>query len=225
MGFIGSVNVSHTVTGSPTGNNFFRIIGPVGTNLGGPPANQHIITARRFALEGKLATNFGLTVNRAVYTRGPAGFGRVIVEATSEPFMAIDVSGVGAELAVMTEIAPGQYAASIPFGRNDSFSPITVTNETDQPPSPFTTEVVDLVRIAVATFTVDPAGGGTLQINASSGDQLTGAIPVLQAFDDANGLLGTLINGSLTVPLAAAPATVTVRSSAGGAAVKTVRVQ
>ncbi len=35
-GFLGNVNGLQTVTGSPTGNNFVRVQGPVGSNIGGP---------------------------------------------------------------------------------------------------------------------------------------------------------------------------------------------
>jgi hypothetical protein len=47
-GFVGDPGVEHTVVGSPTGNNFFRITGP-GLGAGGVQTNL-------FAVQGKLAT-------------------------------------------------------------------------------------------------------------------------------------------------------------------------
>ena len=55
-GFIGNPRRLQTVTGSPTGNNFIRIIGPAGTDIGGPAATPNTITIRRFNLMGRIFT-------------------------------------------------------------------------------------------------------------------------------------------------------------------------
>src|SRR5262245_38045142 len=47
--FIGNPNIAHTVTGSPTGTNFFRVEGP---NVGGPGVNS--IQTNLFAVMGML---------------------------------------------------------------------------------------------------------------------------------------------------------------------------
>ncbi|MBO1266474.1 S-layer homology domain-containing protein [Arthrobacter cavernae] len=52
-GFIGDPTVDHEVVGSPTGNNFFRVVGP---NVGGPGVNA--IQTNMFAIQGKLAGPF-----------------------------------------------------------------------------------------------------------------------------------------------------------------------
>ena len=54
-GYVGDPGIDQTVTGSPTGNNFFRIDGPPGSNLGGPgidfvQTNLFAVSGRRFEL-------------------------------------------------------------------------------------------------------------------------------------------------------------------------------
>lgn len=50
-GYIGDPAISQTVTGSPTGNNFFRVQGPAGSDLGG--AGIHTIETYSFSVQGK----------------------------------------------------------------------------------------------------------------------------------------------------------------------------
>src|SRR5262245_39758096 len=58
--FIGNPNVLHTITGSPTGDNFFRIAGP---NIGGPGVN--VIRTNLFSVAGQVSrtvvANFSAT--------------------------------------------------------------------------------------------------------------------------------------------------------------------
>lgn len=52
-GFIGDAVTPHLVTGSPTGNNFFRITGP---NIGGPGDNS--VQTNLFTVQGKISGPF-----------------------------------------------------------------------------------------------------------------------------------------------------------------------
>jgi len=54
VGFIGKDDILQTVKGSPKATNFFRIIGPAGTQLGGPAATPNIITIRQFNISGQV---------------------------------------------------------------------------------------------------------------------------------------------------------------------------
>jgi len=51
-GFIGSFVALQTVTGSPTGNNFVRLEGPAGSNIGGPGVD--VIETDQFGISGQL---------------------------------------------------------------------------------------------------------------------------------------------------------------------------
>lgn len=51
--FIGDPNVPHAVTGSPTGNNIFKIVGPVGSNLDGLGGTT--VSTNLFTLTGKIS--------------------------------------------------------------------------------------------------------------------------------------------------------------------------
>jgi hypothetical protein len=53
VGFLGTPVAAQTVTGSPTGNNFFRIDGPAGSNLDG--AGHDFIQSNQFFISAKLA--------------------------------------------------------------------------------------------------------------------------------------------------------------------------
>ena len=55
--YVGLGTVEHAVTGSPTGNNFFRIQGP---NIGGPGVN--VIQTNLFAVTGRLSDNSAPTI-------------------------------------------------------------------------------------------------------------------------------------------------------------------
>src|SRR5262249_58167251 len=74
-GFIGDGVTPHKITGSPTGNNIFRVDGP---NVGGPGVNT--IQTDLFTVIGKIfvpATPAALTVDRTSFSR-PAARGSQI---------------------------------------------------------------------------------------------------------------------------------------------------
>lgn len=52
VGYLGNPQITQTVTSSPTGNNFFRIEGPAGSNLGG--AGVNFVETNLFSVSGKL---------------------------------------------------------------------------------------------------------------------------------------------------------------------------
>ena len=53
-GFLGNASVFTRVTGSPTNRNFFRLIGPAGVNLGGPPTQRNVVTTNQFKIMGQV---------------------------------------------------------------------------------------------------------------------------------------------------------------------------
>jgi len=52
VGFLGDAKTATTVTGSMNGNNFFRIDGPAGSNIGGPGVD--FVQTKLFAVQGKV---------------------------------------------------------------------------------------------------------------------------------------------------------------------------
>lgn len=56
--YVGNPGLDHTVLGSPLGTNFFRIVGPAGSNLGGSPS-PNIIETANFSISGKVFTAGG----------------------------------------------------------------------------------------------------------------------------------------------------------------------
>lgn len=211
--YIGNPAIEHTVTGSPTGNNFVQITGP-GINF----------TQTLFAVQGKVFAPAPPAVpDAATFTRVAAGGGTITVNFNAPGgALQVTVSGVGAVLpgepVAMSAVVggpPGLVSATIPFAATDLL-PATVAVSVDgvvQPAIPLT----DAVTITLTAF--DPATS-TLTIAASSGDQLA-PVPTLTLTDPA-GLVPNTIDpatGTLTVPdLLAAPANVTVTSTGGGAA-------
>ncbi len=52
--YIGDGLTEHKVLGSPFGTNFFRIEGPPGANLGGPPGQENIVQSDTFVIQGRV---------------------------------------------------------------------------------------------------------------------------------------------------------------------------
>jgi hypothetical protein len=232
--------VTHTVTGSPTGNNLFQIVGPAGSNIGvgspnecgnpgvpAPPANvsaADCIATAQFSVAGKLSTLGGVAVSRAVYSADTAGHKTLDVFATSKPGQTVSLSGAGFASTVMAASGDGDYFAHVvpdagptPFKAGDK---VTVTNSSDAPPSTNTATVVDAVTGAQATW-----DGATKQltISGASSDQSATPAPTLTASWDGNAA-GTALapdattgTPTLTRATPAPPATVTITSSEGGA--------
>src|SRR6185369_4758834 len=197
--YLGNPAVATTATGSPTGNNFFRITGP---NIGGLGINT--VQTNLFTVSGKLAPPPGtpITVTSATYSRS-ATADQVSVFATSTPTANLTVSGAGFPLTTMLHDAlnPGNFFASIAATTPASLpgvpAQVSIVNTLDAGlipvPPPATHALVDGVTISVANY--DPFSG-ILSIKATSSDVLA-PLPVLSVpvfvppgnVLDANGLL------------------------------------
>jgi hypothetical protein len=205
-----------TVTGSPTGNNFFRIDGP---NIGGPGINT--IQSNLFTVNAKLFDGTPFTVTRASFTRGVAGIFAEVFATTPRPL----IPGIA-----LTATLPGQAAvpltrtgvsffARIPF--TAAFTPsVTVTGTINGVnPTSITKTLVDTITITKATYSV---GTGTLTVAALSSDNLA----TLRGFGwvgaGAGGQLLNAAGADTTFLVATPPSQVTVKSSSGGKATATI---
>jgi len=208
-GFIGDPAISHAITGSPLGTNFFRIDGP---DIGGTGVNS--IQTNLFVIVGKLFAGTGigltpLTVDRTSYIRtANAQQINVFVHST----VGATVTASGTQLA--RDSASGRFFASIPLGSNATLPtsiPITASDPLD---SPFTlnSPLVDDVTIDSATYDTTTQ---TLTIKAHSSDQTSP--PTLTADGGPLVPLGTLdATGTLAKTMTVPPEKVNVTSSAGG---------
>ncbi|MEE4462254.1 Ig-like domain-containing protein, partial [Azotobacter chroococcum] len=210
--FIGDPNVPTTVTGGLSGNNFVRIEGPGG----------RVIQTDQFALSGKVrdarpAT--ALSVGRATYGRTAAGT-RIDLFASSandaelcyrETLELVD--GSSPCLVDLTGNNDGYFFASNP--PSQGLPPFVVLTASDPSgttrPTALSARLSDVVKIRTARYAW---AYRSLTIEASSSDET--AIPDLAAQGygrlTKTGTLQTLTVTGLPQP----PASVTVKSAAGG---------
>jgi hypothetical protein len=201
-GYLGNVNVACTVTGSPTGNNFFRITGP-GTN----------VQQNRFFVSGKLFTGVlptPIVVERTTYSR-TATTGQVEVVARSLPTAAVRAIGVTPAPVVLSKDTTGGFFSNIQVGPAATLPAVMSVSASSPGKAAVTVQsnLVDVVTVTGATF---DGKTGRIAINATSSDQ-SATPPTLTATG-----FGPLVGGVLTTtPLTATPpADVQVTSSKGG---------
>ena len=224
VGFVGDPAVEHVVSGSPCNTNEFRI-SAVDSNgavidLNGAEAGNDLVTDL-FRVQGKLfdgQLTAPLIVNRASYSRS-GGRGRVNIFATSttnavlttekEPLLPLAVMDRSGDIFFHSYFVTDPLAipdtltvtASIP-GFDDGVAISTITDE---------------VSISLAEYDV---GRNILTLSATSSDLM--ASPVLTL----SGGLGNLAPG-VTRSIAgvmAPPASITVTSSSGGTATRSVDI-
>jgi hypothetical protein len=219
--YIGDYGVIGPVTGSPTGNNFVRVVGPAGANLNG--AGSNTVTISNFAVAGKVFTGqipSPMTIDRATYARDAIS-SQVDVFATALPAAIPAISGTGILTTNLTQdaLVPGKFfthlaTATLP-------SALNITNSLDIPPILHPVTLVDEVNITQAFYnTVTKA----LTIKAASRDKLA-PLPILTV--PALAVPNTLIAGTLTKTLPVntiPPLTVTVNSSSGGSVTAPVSI-
>jgi hypothetical protein len=204
-GYLGDGATEHAITGSPYNTNYVQI-----QSLGadGQPDGQFDEKSTLFTVMGKKATTSGVGVDRVTYSRTTASDGLLDVYANtqSDATPAIEISGNGIDPTPLRG-ENGHYVARVPFGSAPPSS-VTVTNTSDVPASKKTATVTDAVRITNATYDADAS---KLTINAQSSDKLSPPTLTATGFGDLDA------SGVLVVDnLQAAPANVTVKSSAGG---------
>jgi len=202
LGFVGDPGILQTVTGSPTGNNFFRVEGPGGT-----------VETDLFAVSGKLYTGAvpsPLIVKRASYTRATTG--ELAIFATSAPTAVVEVSGdalVPFGPLPMVGDGSGRFFVQVPLA-DPAVIPGTVSvTATVAPNDPITLlqPVVDVVTV----HAVYEASTTTLTVDATSTDALVPPSLAEETF-------GALTNGQLVTIVGVPPSAVKVVSSAGGSA-------
>ena len=211
-GYLGDPNVTHTVTGSPVTNdagiaqNYFRITGADGTD----------VRTDQFNLQGKYATNAGVTGVAATYDATPAATGGFLdVYATSDPGAAIQIKGNGAAgfgTTVMRGDGSGRYYGRVAFTAAPPTT-VQVVNAGDVPPSTKSIPVTDAVAVSLSSY---DAVAQTLTVAATSSDTANPPVLTVPGFGDLVG------GAAVFTGVGAAPPVVRVVSSAGGTAVASV---
>lgn len=201
-GYLGDPNQDHTVTGGL--RNTFSVSGG-GLNL----------STNQFTLQGKIATNSGVSADSAVVN------GNMIdIFASSKPAAQLQVEAQAGKFALTpmaTDADSGRFYARIPFTGTAPTS-VKITNIADKPASSGTITVTKPSSITVTSATFD---GAKLNVAAlsSSGDPLE-VVGVGPLVNPAAG--GAPAQGSWT--LNAPPAKVTVKNAAGDTASLAVSV-
>lgn len=208
-GFIADINVTQTVKGSPFGTNYFRIDGPVGSNLDG--VGNNFVQTDQFSISGKLynaAVPTPLNIQRVTYRRTGLGSG-IDVFANSVSPATVSFTGAGLPVTPMVGDGTDNFFGSHVL-TDLSTLPAFVSVTAENPPNTPTTQnqsLVDVVTIAKAEY--NPTVG-SLTIMASSSDEV--GPPTLTARG-----IGPLPNGNLVLSnILVPPANITVTSSAGG---------
>ncbi|MEV7625663.1 hypothetical protein [Actinoplanes sp. NPDC089786] len=207
-GYTGDPGVDHKITGSPYNTNFVRIeqldpatggvIGQVGFN-------------DLFSVQGRMATNAGVDIDRATYTTDADGAGFIEVFATSEPGQAVEVVSNPALGFRGTRLrgVNGRYYGRFPVTNSvPDGATVEVVNNSDRPVAHKTAKLIDVVRITDVEYNAD---NGRLKVAATSSDG--DASPGVLTADGFGPITGSPFTG-----VQAPPPSITVRSSGGGSA-------
>ncbi|MGY1604185.1 fibronectin type III domain-containing protein [Geodermatophilus sp. SYSU D00815] len=205
-GYVGDPNVPHQVTGSPFA--FNRFTAWQGTLQEG--------TTDLFSISGKIATNTGLTVDRASVT---GGFLDVFATSKGSQLEVVGQDGRFATTAMVKDPRSDRLYARIPLQAGAALpTEVTVRNLGDVPVS---TKTYKISGITVNQATYD---GTNLTVAATAIAPATYPLEVV-GFKDANGAAVKLTSAApLAIPSLAPPATVTVKDAAGTAATLPVTV-
>ncbi|RLU10369.1 hypothetical protein CS078_09625 [Pseudomonas prosekii] len=215
--FVGDPNLTEPVTGSPNNTNFVRIQGPAGT-----------IQTNLFTVSGKVLDNRAQTdveIDRATYRRTSSGTGnstRVEVfgksaNSSSLCFRETVALVVGPPpspcLINMTGDNNGLFFAQRLF--NGPVPPVVVVTATNPTgttrPTAVSSKVTDVVKVQTARYNW---ANHSLLIEASSSDEVVVPDMVAQGYGrlSKSGTLQRLTVADLLQP----PASVTIKSAAGG---------
>ena len=218
-GYLGDPGVDHTVIGSPTGKNFFRVEGPAGSfgpNQACPGVTDgSCVENNLFSVVGKRPTMSGVQTMRAIRVdKNDASSDYLEVFVNSRANQKIMLSGAGIATTQMIGTTTGRgdlYYAKVLVPGN---APVEVVAKNETDGTSWTAPVTDLVDTTAASYDL---GTKTLTVNAhssvASGVTLT-AVP--------GGAL--LADGTLSTTLVSPPLNVVVKSSAGGSATEPVRL-
>jgi len=220
--FIGDPNVPGTLTGSPNGTNFVRIEGPDGISI---ETDQFLLSGK--LLDSRPATS--LAVERASYGRTAAG-SRIDLFASSDTVNATvcyreTLALVNDTDPCQTDLTPDDdgrfFASAAPSQGLPPFVVLTAIDPSgNSRPSSLSAHLKDLVKIETARYSW---ADNSLTIKARSSDET--AIPDLAAAGFGRLVkdgtpLQTLVVSALPQP----PASITVKSAAGGSDTEPVTV-
>jgi hypothetical protein len=224
--YLGDPATPHTVTGSPYGNNVFRIEGPLGSFPGSPDqcTNASLgdsnnttdlsdcIQTTLFSIQGKVATRAGVQVTKAVYANETPG-NTIDLFAKSEAGQHLVITGTGISQTEMRTDGSGQYYGRV-YADGPPPADLAVTNITDSP------NIVDHVAASLfgdkvhITSAIYDNDSQKLVVVAQSGDPA--ATLTLQGYPKlvptASGASDTFTVDGLAVP----PSDAVVTSSKGG---------
>lgn len=220
--FVGDPNLAEPVTGSPFNTNFVRISGPAGT-----------ITTNVFNLSGKVydeRRQTAVEIQRSSYSRNGSGT-RYEVFASAPNSAALCMRD---SLALVPGTPPSPCQVNLTsdnngrfFARQDSggstLPPFLVVTASDPGgttrPTSISRKLVDLVKISTARYAWNTH---TLTVEASSSDQVVIPDLVAEGYGrlSKNGTLQRLVVADLAQP----PASITIKSSAGGSDTEPVTV-
>jgi hypothetical protein len=209
--YLGDGVTEHAITGSDLGTNFFRIDGP---DIGGPGVNT--IQTNLFTLQGRVATNAGVSPTSVTYTRTDTTGGVIDAFGTSNPDQVIQVSGTGIATTKLKAGVVGRYFGRVAYTGANPPTSVQVTNTSDRPPTTVNVTVTDQVVVTKAAYNSDT---GQFVVNATSSDTATPPTLTVQGF-------GNLTAGAATFDLTdqVPPGFVTVTSSKSGSATSPVTV-
>lgn len=214
--FIGDPNLTEQVTGSPNNTNFVRIQGPAGT-----------IQTSLFNVSGKILDNRAQTpveISRATYRRTGSGAGTTQVEvfaksANSSTLCLREtlalVAGPPVSPCLKSLLGDNNglfFGQDLVSGARPSVLVVTATNPTGTTrPTAVSSKLTDLVKIQTARYSWS---NHSLLIEATSTDEVAVPDMVAQGYGrlSKSGTLQRLTVADLTQP----PASVTVKSAAGG---------
>ncbi|MFA6973326.1 MAG: MBG domain-containing protein [Parcubacteria group bacterium] len=181
VGYIGDPGVEQLVTGSPTGNNFFRIIGPASSNLD-TADGDNVVEKNTFNLSGKIFEPIFATINvtpsnatlavgatqqLTAATLDQSGSAvvpaQVVVWSSSDEAVAT-VDGDG----TVTAVAPGSANILADSGAIHGQAAITVTADLVAPVAPVITTLAQTVDTNTIQITGTAEAGATIVINGGA---------------------------------------------------------
>jgi hypothetical protein len=219
--YIGDGVTPTLVTGSPTGNNFFRVerLNAAGGVAATWQTNAFVLMGRVFTGQIPSPT----TIDRVTYARDAAGATQIDAFATALPTAFLSIAGAtGLASTGLTQDVPntGKFFAHIPTAGLPTG--VNITNSLDVPPILYPVTMRDEVVISQAFYTPVTRN---LTIKADSRDNLA---PLPSLTVTVFGAPHTLdATGTVIIPLplnTIPPANITVVSSRGGSATAQVSV-
>lgn len=213
--FVGDPNLTEAVTGSPFNTNFLRIVGPSGAGT---------IQTNLFTVAGKVLDNRQQTqvaIDRATYRRTSAGVrAEVFAKADSSSTLCFRETvallpgppPTPCETSLLGDNNGLFFGQRLGTGTLPSVVVVTATNPAGTTrPTAVSAKLTDVVKIQTARYSW---ANHSLLIEATSTDEVTVPDMVAQGYGrlSKSGTLQRITVADLTQP----PATVTVKSAAGG---------